>query len=107
MDIGIPKAVGDKVVRLDDDIVALVSLDLHERGLFDCGGFPKWRAHLQASELYDSHWLLAYEAWEHGWLVSASAKDYIADDEFFSILRNHGVRFYGGAIALTSSYFGY
>jgi len=41
------------------------------------------------------------------WISSLGNNDYIADDEFFSILRNHGIRFYGGGVAPTASFFGY
>jgi hypothetical protein len=107
MNISISKQVADKIVRLDDDLVALAALDLNENGLFDSEGFAKWRSHMQAAELYERHWLVAYEALEHGWLSSLGNNDYIADDEFFSILRQHGVRFYGGGVAPTASFFGY
>ena len=62
---------------------------------------------MQASDLYENHWLLAYEAFEHGWLPSANSQDYIGGDDFFSILRQHGVRFYGAGVAPTSSFFEY
>lgn len=107
MGLSISKQVADKIVRLDDDLVALAAMDMHEHGLFDATGFAKWRSNMQAAEIYDSHWLLAYEAFERGWLPSIGNNDYIANDEFFSILRQHGVRFYGGAIAPTASFFGY
>jgi hypothetical protein len=68
MNIPISKQVADRVVKLDDDVVALAALDLNENGLFDAGGFAKWRSHMQAAELYERHWLIAYEAYEHGWL---------------------------------------
>jgi hypothetical protein len=62
---------------------------------------------MQASDLYENHWLLAYEAFEHGWLPSANSQDYIGGDDFFSILRQRGVRFYGAGVAPTSSFFEY
>jgi hypothetical protein len=105
MKIAISKQVAERIVKLDDDVVALAALDLNEQGLFDATGFGKWRSHMQASELYENHWLIAYEALEHGWLSSSGNNDYIADDSFFSILRQHGVRFYGSATAPTASFF--
>jgi hypothetical protein len=107
MNIQIPQAVGDRVVELEDDAVALISLDLRASGLFTASGYGKWGSHMLASELYENHWLLAYEALEHGWLPSINGADYIAGDDCFSILRQHGVRFYGAGVAPTSSYFGY
>ena len=107
MNIPISKQVAEIIVRLDDDLVALAALDLNEHGLFGATDFTKWCAHMQSAELYDNHWLIAYEAFEHSWLPADGNNDYIADDEFFSILRLHGVRFYGGAVAPTASFFGY
>jgi hypothetical protein len=62
---------------------------------------------ISLANLYDNHWLIAYEAWEQGWLASPTGRDYIADDELFSILRLHGVRFYGGVAVSTASSFSY
>lgn len=73
MNVPISKAVGDKIVRLDDDVVALIALDLHQLGLLEASGFTKWRNYLTATNLYDRHWLLAYEALEQGWLHHATA----------------------------------
>lgn len=104
--ISISKHVADRVVKLDDDVVALVALELNQLGLFDASGFAKWRTHMNAAGLYEDHWLLAYEAWDQGWLTPGS-HDYIGNDEFFSILRSHGVRFYGSTAVQTASHFHY
>lgn len=106
MNISISKQVANGVVKLDDDVVALVALDMNQQGLFDASGFAKWRSHMNAGGLNEDRWLLAYEAWEQGWLTPGN-HDYIGDDEFFSILRGHGVRFYGSAVAQTASFFLY
>jgi hypothetical protein len=105
--VNISKIVGDKIARLDDDVVALVALDLNQLGLLDASGFAKWRGYMTAANLYENHWLLAYEAHEQGWLPSRAGNDYIAADGFFSILRAYGVRFYGAGIAPTASSFVY
>jgi hypothetical protein len=77
MKVNISKAVGDRITRLDDDVVALVALDLHSLGLLDVTGFDKWRKYMTATNLYENHWLLAYEAREQGWLPSLGGDDYI------------------------------
>jgi hypothetical protein len=105
MNVSISKAVGDNIAKVDDDVVALIALDLNQSGLLDVSGFAKWRGNMIAANLYDSHWLLAYEAHEQGWLPSRN--DYVGADSFFSILRKHNVRFYGAALAPTESFFGY
>lgn len=105
--VSIPKPVGDKIAELDDDIVALVALDLIETGSFDTSQLGLWHRHMNGVNLYEDHWLLAYEVIEHGWVPSSVRRDYVASDPFFSILQNHGVRFYGAGLADTSSYLGY
>jgi hypothetical protein len=107
MGIIISKAVGDRIAKVDDDVVALIALDLHSKGQLDSSGFTRWRANMTALNLYDNHWLLAYEALEQGWLPSRSGNDYIGSDDFFSILRTHGVRFYGAGLIETASFFEY
>ena len=44
--------------------------------------------------LYSDHWLLAYEAFEQGWLPSKDGKHYVGTDEYFQILDKHSVKFY-------------
>src|SRR3569832_351445 len=107
MGVRISMAIGDKVVKLDDDVVALIALDLNQSGLLEVSRFSKWRANMLAASLYDNHWLLAYEAHEQGWLPSRSGSDYIGADSFFSILSKHSVRFYSAEFASTASYFTY
>jgi hypothetical protein len=107
MNVNVSKVVGDKIARLDDDVVALVALDLNQLGLLDASGFPKWRGYMTAASLYDNHWLVTYEAHEQGWLPSRTSNDYVAADPFFSILRTHRVRFYGAGLVPTASFFLY
>jgi hypothetical protein len=107
MGVRISKEVGDRIAKLDDDVVALAAQDLHTLGLLEVSGFAKWRGHMTAGNLYDSHWLLAYEALEQGWLPPRGGSDYVGADDFFLILRKHGVRFYGGQFAMAASFFMY
>jgi hypothetical protein len=107
MNVNISKVVGDKIAGLDDDVVALIALDLNQLGLLDASAFAKWRDYMTAATLYDNHWLVAYEAHEQGWLPSLAGDDYVAADGFFSILRAAGVRFYGAGLAPTASFFVY
>ena len=105
--ISISKTLGDKIARVDDDIVALVALDLIEEGLLQTSNLNLWRGFANSANLYEEHWLLAYEAQMHGWLSTDQKPDYVAADPFFSILQNHGVRFYGAEIAETESHYSY
>lgn len=102
----IQPSVAKKIAAMDDDIVALVALNLHEGGLFPTVPMGRWRKLMTARNLYTEHWLLAYEAYEHGWLPAKT--DYVANDPIFSILRKYGVRFYdSGSTALPPSATGY
>lgn len=107
MQVEIATKVADLIVRLDDDLVALAALHLRDQGLFGAGSYGKWESHMTAGELYEQHWLLAYEAHDRGWLPSLDGSDYVGADEFFPILRAHGVRFFGGAITGAASSFMY
>ncbi len=105
MSIKLSSAVSDKIANVDDDIVALIALDLLDAGHLNTRNLGLWQGYMTAANLYEEHWLLAYEAREHGWLLGKN--DYIASDPFFSILQKNGVRFYGDSLADTSSYYGY
>jgi hypothetical protein len=105
--VSISKPIGDRIAKIDDDVVALITLDLNKAGLLDASGFPKWRAYMSTANLYDDHWLLAYEAHEQGWLPPRGGTDYVGADPFFAILRAHNVRFYGFGLIATSSFYDY
>jgi hypothetical protein len=96
--LAIPSAAAKKVVMMDDDIVALVALDLLDSGLFPTIPMARWRQLLRSESLYSEHWLFAYEAVEQGWLSARS--DYVGNDPVFTILRNHNVRFYNSGVPL-------
>ena len=51
-------------------------------------------AALTPAELYDSRWMLAYEADVRGWLAPADGKDFVGSDGNFAKLKAAGVRFY-------------
>lgn len=88
--------VADAVETVDDDIVALVALELHNNDLLPMpeNGFQLWSNYMTSQHLYSDHWLLAYEALEHGWLRSRDGGDYVAGDEYFQLLKKHSVKFY-------------
>jgi hypothetical protein len=86
----------DAVELVDDDIVGLAALDLHNQNLlpYPQRGFALWESYMNPGELYSDHWLLTYEAYVQGWLVSANGTDYVAADPYFKILQEHAVRFF-------------
>jgi len=93
--IPLNEEVAKSISTVDDSIVAIVALDLFNSGLIPKGfDVTKWKKIMQAKELYDNNWLLAYEAYIKGWLKSVSGKDYLLSDDFFSILQKNNVSFY-------------
>jgi hypothetical protein len=96
LNVELSQEVADAVEGVDDDVVALIALNLHDVGLLPEPeqNFAPWRQHMTANALYSEHWLLAYEARVQGWLPSVSGVDYIARDSYFSILATHEVRFF-------------
>ncbi|HTF70880.1 MAG TPA: RNA-directed DNA polymerase [Edaphobacter sp.] len=77
MNITISRTVGDKIARVDDDVVALVALDLMEQGRLNTTNINLWKSFANATNLYEHHWLLAYEAHMHGWLSTHQKPDYV------------------------------
>jgi hypothetical protein len=96
LSISLSNEVADAVETVDDDIVALVALELHDNGLLPTPdtSFQLWSDYMSAEHLYSDHWLLAYEALEHGWLPSRDGLDYVAADAYFQLLKQHSVKFY-------------
>jgi hypothetical protein len=81
------------ISKLTDDVVALCALHARDLGVIGPGLEVKsWESLMNADELWGQHWLLAYEAYEHGWLPAPV--DYIGADPAFAHLRAHAVRFY-------------
>ena len=107
MEIEIPGNIANRITAVDDDIVALIALDLQEHGLFKGTHYDVWKTHMTAQGLYDDHWLLAYEAHEQGWLPTSGTVDYVAQDEFFSILKSNTVKFYGTELSPADNEFKY
>jgi hypothetical protein len=77
-----------------DDVVALVALHAKALGLMKGLDATLWQSWMSDDQLRNEHWLMAYEAYEHGWLPSVSGTDYIASDPTFAPLRAANVRFY-------------
>lgn len=94
LEVPLPSVAGRAVSGLQDDIVALVALHSLSLGMIRGVDAAPWQQLMNAGALSSEHWLLAYEAYEHGWLASFDGTDYVGSDPVFSYLRGHGVRFY-------------
>lgn len=83
------------ISSLDDSVIALIALQMRADGLVDGAlDLALWRSLMVAGSLYNEYWLLAYEAKHKGWLSSVSGRNYLASDDFFSILFNLDVSFF-------------
>jgi hypothetical protein len=80
---------------IDDDFVALLTLDAADRGVVDPAALDdtRWQQLVSEKDSLDGpHWLLAYEGATKGWLTGASEQ--LAKNQFFKKLRDLGVSFY-------------
>ena len=105
--INLPEKIAAVLRKVDDDIVALVALDLESQGLLPKLNSKLWMSRMTKDHLYSEHWLLAYEAYVQGWLSSIDGDDYVSEDPFFSILARGGARFYSSAETWEDGYSDY
>jgi hypothetical protein len=94
LSIALPESVSAAVRNVDDDIVALVALDLEQQNLLPPTNSRLWASRMTKEHLYSEHWLVAYEACAQGWLAPSDGNEFLSADPFFSILSNGDVRFY-------------
>ena len=82
----------DSVSRVEDSIVALLSLDAEIRGLIPSGlDHTLWESFMTEQDLVERQWLLAYEASVKNWLPSVGGVDHIANNPSFDFLSRNGV----------------
>ena len=101
-DVRIDKDSAYRVTKMDECVVALLTLHAHELGLVDSSAdFSLWSGYMGPPDLRDSMWLLSYEAGIKKWLPSLTPTgiDHIAADPDFDFLRSNGVAFYDTTIA--------
>jgi len=83
----------NRVVLIENSIVALVALDLFHSGLFPEGAsFTLWESQMVPASLYSECWLLAYEAYIKNWLPRST--NFVETDDFFKELFDNEVEFY-------------
>ncbi|PWB90665.1 hypothetical protein C5688_09065 [Methylocystis sp. MitZ-2018] len=83
------------VPQLRSSAVALLTLDLRDRGLLN-GKIEEahWKAFCQADGLKSEMWLVAYEAPRKGWWSTPRKTTYIDNHEFFGPVAAENVSFY-------------
>jgi hypothetical protein len=92
-EVKIEKEVAALITQQTNSVIALLSLDARERGLFPKSmGVTRWANYAKGEELYGDEWLLAYEANKKGWIKAP--KDYVKTDAAFGYLKAKNVSFY-------------
>jgi hypothetical protein len=102
--ITISPEASDAVSKCQDSVIALLSLHCEVQGLV---GAPLdhtvWLGYMNQDNLYEEHWLLAYEANVKRWLPSQNGHDYVSADPNFHFLKAAGVTFYDVAMAVPTA----
>ena len=88
----VPSDAAKALTSTSNSVLALMSLDLRERGLLaGTLNTDRWVALLTESELYREHWLLVYESAHKGWLTPRVD---LWNDPFFGYLHHKNIHFY-------------
>ena len=94
----VPSEALKRVVQMEDSVCALLALHARALGLAESpADLDPLQAAITAEELYDSRWMLAYEAMIKGWLATPASGDFVAANANFSKLKAAGVTFYDTA----------
>ena len=95
IELPLPAQVMEKVKALRSSVVALLTLDLRQRGLIDGSlKVPEWKASANSSGLKSEMWLAAYEATKKGWWLGGNPTGYITANSYFGDIWAKGVEFY-------------
>lgn len=90
--LNLPPTLSPKLSANENPIIVLIALDLHESGLLPGIDKTHWTTLLTTDNLYNEHWLIAYETYRLGWLTVPV--DHVAADPFFKLLKDNDVAFY-------------
>jgi hypothetical protein len=95
LNIRLSPAASSFVMRIENDVCAILALHLRGRHLLSGGTRAlSWMSAVDEGDLYGDHWLLIYESALHkGWpIVGASAA--VSANKFFKSLKAEGISFY-------------
>ena len=91
----VPSAALANVTRLRSSVVALLTLDLRQRGLVSGPlDLTFWESFADKKGLKSDMWMVAYEATKKGWWSSKLSSAFITNHIFFSDLWHRDVNFY-------------
>ncbi len=92
LNLTLPATLAARLSAVENPIIVLVTLDLHESGLLPGIDKTHWISLLTTDNLYNEHWLISYEAYRLGWLTGPT--DHVTVDPFFKLLKDNDVAFY-------------
>lgn len=89
------KESAEIVSKMNDSVVALLTLDAQEKGLVPQGiDTTIWESFMTELDLHDKQWLLSYEARQKKWLPSKDCSNHIDKNESFKYLYDNNIEFY-------------
>ena len=89
----ITRAAGRALSGMGDDFVAILALEARARQRTpDTLDFTQWNSNMSTQDLYEEHWLLAYEANVRGF--APAGNDYVQADAPFAELKQRNVSFF-------------
>ncbi|EHA14736.1 hypothetical protein [Halomonas sp. HAL1] len=93
LDIAINEEIAG-LTGVNDSMAILSILTAREKGIYT-GRLDTnhWDAIITNDGLYDSSWMLCYEAEKRGWLTNQNGIDAIDNDQYFKKLKNSDVSF--------------
>jgi hypothetical protein len=94
--ISLPSIIGERLSKIENPIIGLLSLDLKNSGNLEGYDETVWSPYLNKDNLYSNKWILAYEVIKKGWMSPST--NYLDDDDFFKELFINDVSFYDGSI---------
>jgi hypothetical protein len=99
LEIRLSPVASSLVLRMENDICALLALHLRGRRLLTGGTqISSWLGPVTAADLRGEHWLLIYEAASRkGWPINGAASA-VSNDPFFKAMRDEKISFYDSRV---------
>ncbi|MDH7462594.1 RNA-directed DNA polymerase [Chitinophagaceae bacterium 26-R-25] len=95
----LPSKVLKELEKNTNPFVIILAIDLHHSNLADLK-ISQWKKYCHKKHLYTEYWILAYEAERNNWFKDLT---YLAEDPFFSTLKNQAVSFYDNTANLNKT----
>ncbi len=94
LNVDIPATSVKKLIQIDDDFVALLTMTAKHNGLIEQDiESDLWKSWIFESSFYSEHWLFVYECYYHGWYSDEIDVAEIDGIEECKCMRESGVTF--------------